>query len=169
MGCPARGVRATRADLVLIPLGLAFVGFAALAFLEFQGESGLATPVSALALLAFGIYLIGGRYVADTLRRAKTYYAVTTRRVLIVTGSGGRVVRTVSIDELSSRRLIRHAGALGSIEFGVRGGSVESWFGWLAQAGWPGLGSHRSPSLELIRNAESVDRLLDEVGRSDST
>ena len=45
-------------------------------------------------LVAVGLYIIGGRFAVDAQQRANTFYGVTNKRIIIVSGLFGRGLNT---------------------------------------------------------------------------
>jgi len=82
-GQPRQGFLIRGGDFLVAPLALAWGGFA------LYWEAGVIfkqhDPVLALfgiPFVAFGVWLVGGRWVWDAWARANTHYAVTTQRVI---------------------------------------------------------------------------------------
>ena len=95
-GAPPQGLLLRSSDAFLIPFSLMWGGFAL--FWE-------ATTVKAKAPVFFtlwgipfvlvGLYVMVGRFFVDARQRSRTFYGVTDRRILIVTGVSSRNVKSL--------------------------------------------------------------------------
>lgn len=141
-GRPGQGVRLRAADAFLIPFSLLWGGFAifweatAIGF-AFRAGEGITSFMAlwGIPFVMVGLYLIFGRFFVDAHVRARTFYAVTDRRVL--------VLRRVFGERLLSRplggevRIAQRRGGSGTLEFGSRN-PLRAFNGWSMWA--PGLG-----------------------------
>jgi hypothetical protein len=138
----------------MIPFSLMWGGFAV--FWEASVISSNAPAFFVLWGVPFvlvGVYLIIGRFFAEAKQRARTFYAVTNERILIVSGLFTRKVKSLNLRTLSDLSLSEGKGNRGSISFG--GGSpFASMFGGFS--GWPGMEAHLGPRFDLIENAKAV-------------
>jgi hypothetical protein len=90
-GRPGQGVRLRAADAFLIPFSLLWGGFAifweatAIGF-AFRAGEGITSFMAlwGIPFVMVGLYLIFGRFFVDAHVRARTFYAVTDRRVLVL-------------------------------------------------------------------------------------
>jgi len=115
-GQPRRGIRFRQIDLFLVPFSLMWGGFAI--FWEFLAVSKNGPAFFALFGIPFvviGLYLIAGRFVFDAWRRARTYYAVTQRRILILSRAS---LKSVELRNLSEMNLRESRDGSGSLTFG---------------------------------------------------
>ena len=67
-----------------------------------------------------GLYLVFGRFFADAYSRARTFYGVTDKRLIIVTGSFSRRVRSLAWQSLPEATLTKRGNNGGVINFGPR-------------------------------------------------
>lgn len=117
-GQPAQGIRLRVADALLIPFSLLWGGFAI--YWEVSVLSMEAPGFFALWGIPFvlvGLYIIFGRFLTDAAVRKRTYYGLTNRRILIVSGLFSRTVRSLELRTLPEINL-RDGGATGTITFG---------------------------------------------------
>lgn len=155
-GRPRPGIIFHRVDALLIPFSVLWAGFAIfweLAVITSGGPMFMA--VFGLPFVAAGLYMVFGRFLTAALRRARTYYAVTDKRALIV--AQAREALTIKEYRL---------GALGDLSINAKpDGSGTIVFGtpqahpvWLAGTAWPSAG--RVPAFEAVENVRDVhDRL----------
>ena len=64
-----------------------------------------------------GLYIMAGRFWVDAGQRAATVYAVTSERVVIVSGVVSRRVKSLSVDTLSDVSLTERASASSPMPF----------------------------------------------------
>ena len=125
-GAPKTGLRLRPSDAVLIPFSLIWGGFAI--FWEYTvinqtRSKGSGVPAEFLELwgipfVLVGLYFIFGRFFMDAYVRARTRYAVTNQRVLIVTSLRSRQVKSLSLRTLSEMSIRERPDGSGTITFG---------------------------------------------------
>ncbi len=103
-----------------------------------------------------GLYLISGRFFVDAYRRGRTYYALTSDRVLILSGITSRTVRSFPLGGLGEVTLTERDDRSGSIMFGPGAGPA----GWTGAAAWPARGRQASPGFEMAEEARQVYQQL---------
>jgi hypothetical protein len=132
-GQPAQGLLLTARDWLLIPFSLLWAGFSV--FWETSVLSGNAPTFMKLWGVPFvliGAYLVVGRFLLDAWLRRGTYYAVTSKRVLILRSGVSSRFSAISFDQLSNVNLSESAGGRGTIRFGqaVPNWSNQSFSSW---------------------------------------
>jgi hypothetical protein len=147
-GVPRQGFVLQPADAFLIPFSLMWAGFAV-----FWEVSVLSTPapgffaIWGIPFVAMGAYFTIGRFFADSWRRSRTTYGLTSQRVIIRSGSS---LKSLSLRTLSDVTLTERPDGTGTITFG----SSPFPMAMFAGASWPGL--PRVPSFEQIPHAREV-------------
>jgi hypothetical protein len=106
-----------------------------------------------------GIFLIVGRFFVDSYQRARTYYGVTEKRVVIVSGLINRQITSIHLPRLGKVSLNEHSDRSGSIIFGATslGPALNV------------LGSPRGPAFDLLDDARQVYNLIQEAQRLEVT
>lgn len=164
-GGPATGIRLRSSDLLMIPFSLLWGGFA---FFWEYGVLQIPTrahkpggmPFEFMALwgipfVLIGLYMIVGRFFADAYLRARTRYAVTDRRILIVTNGWSRQAKSLSLRTLGEVSLQERSDGSGTITFG----SPSSGWGMPA-GGWPSSRQKTAPAFEFVPDVRRVDELI---------
>jgi len=155
-GRPVQGLRLRAGDLLLVPFSLVWAGFAV--FWEWtvlkQSAPGFFVLWGIPFVLA-GLYIVVGRFFFDAAARARTCYAVTTQRVIILSGFWTHQFRTLWLRALPELSLREGRGARGTIDFGASPLPV-----WSRGASWPGVSRMQPPSFELIEEARHVYDLV---------
>ena len=102
-----------------------------------------------------GLYFVFGRFLADALQRGRTRYAVTSSRLLVVSGLMTRTVESVPLRNLPQLALTTRADGSGDIRFGP-----PSPFGMPNIPGWPGMKAFSPLAFEGIPGARQVHDLI---------
>jgi len=69
------------------------------------------------AFFVFGQYLLWGRFAYTAWRKGRTYYAVTTKRVMVLNAGSTRKITDMYFAKLDSVSLAARADGIGTIEF----------------------------------------------------
>ena len=170
-GQPRSGVRLRLQDAYLIPFSLLWGGFAI--FWEFMavtqtskapGPVAVVFPLFGLPFVFVGLYLIFGRFFADAYGRARTYYGVTSERIIIVSGIFSQQVKSLQLRTLTDVSLTQSGDGSGTITFGP-----TNMRNTLFPAGaWPGTGRYASPCFDLIERAKEVYDVIRSAQRATS-
>lgn len=117
-GRPPTGVLFRPIDWFLIPFSIFWTAFAVFwNWNVWTGNAPLVFKLFGLPFLAAGAFFVAGRFLLDARDRARTGYAVTDRRVLIVKKNGD-TLRALDIGSLPSLELSERKDGSGSIRFG---------------------------------------------------
>ena len=163
-GRPRQGLRLRPSDWYLVPFSLLWGGFAF--FWEFMVLTGGAPWFFALWGVPFvlvGLYLIVGRFFADSYQRARTYYGVTDQRVLILSGLLNRRTTSIALPNLGEVSLTERSDRSGSITFGTPNAAYPAWWG----SSWPGTGYKTAPTFDLIDDVRQVYSAIQEAQRAE--
>jgi hypothetical protein len=170
-GQPDPSVRLHREDVFLIPFSLFWGGFSIFWELGVAGYWGSGSNAGkqwffgmiwGIPFVLIGQYLIWGRFLVAAWKKRRTYYAVTTRRVIVVQNGWSRRMASAYIDTLPT--LIKEGGrkGLGSLLFTQPQplwSRRSSWGGWAA---WDGMSVGDVPEFRDIKDVDSVYRLISE-------
>ena len=133
-GQPLGGIRLRSSDVYLIPFSLMWGGFAF--FWEYSVVTARNAPIFfalwGIPFVAMGLYLIVGRFLYDASRRDSTFYGVTDRRIIIISGSYERKVKSLNLATLPELTLTERTGGLGTITFG----SIPFPYSMLQNGSW---------------------------------
>ena len=144
----------------MIPFSLLWCGFAI--FWEWgvvqEGAPGF-LELWGIPFVLIGLYFVFGRFFYEAFQRGRTYYAVTNRRVVIVTQAFSSNIRTLGLEGLTDINLSVKTNGRGTLRFGR---DVYP-YGSFAFRGWPGTSAGAAPAFEGIENAASVLRILREA------
>jgi hypothetical protein len=169
-GQPRHGLALRGADVFLIPFSLAWGGFAI--FWEVTVLASNAPIFFALFGLFFvvvGLYLIIGRFFVDAMQRARTFYAVTADRIIIVSGLFSRTVRSIDLKTLGEMSLSERRDGSGSIVFGTPSPFDWMYGGMSSWPSWSGWGTRWAPRFEFIENARTAYEIVRSAQRRSST
>lgn len=155
-GRPRGGIRFRGQDLIMIPFSLLWAGFAV--FWELMvliGGAPLFFALWGIPFILVGAYITVGRFVHDALKRRRTAYGLTDRRVVIVTDLFGRRATSLDLATLSEVSLSEKADRSGTITFGP-----SSWFAGQGMGRSSRRGASAAPSFEMIEEVRQVfDRI----------
>ncbi|MEW6411426.1 MAG: hypothetical protein AB1483_03015 [Candidatus Zixiibacteriota bacterium] len=153
-GHPRGGLVFRGSDIPFTLFGIIWLSFvltAAFNALTFE-EIPIPVLVVLVPFLAIGLYIVLFRFLHDAWRRSRTYYSLTDRRVIIVTGWFKLEVMSLSLRTLPGMSLSEKSDGSGTIQLGTS----RSGFGWPSSMYWPGTSSRIVPSLELVQDVRSV-------------
>jgi hypothetical protein len=156
-GQPAQGLRLQQGDLVLVPFSLLWGGFAVYwEWSVLQSGGPLFFLLFGAVFVAVGFHIVVGRFFTDAWRRKRTYYALTTDRVLIVKTGSSREVTSLDLARLSDLSLREASGGSGTIILGSIPGPFGGMQSWFAGSGWPGMSRYMPPAFESIPGVRRV-------------
>ena len=162
-GEPRQGLVLRAADAFLIPFSLLWCGFAV--FWETMAIASGAPFLFALWGVPFvlmGLHVVVGRFFVDARVRARTSYALTDRRVIIVSGLFTPTIRTLALRTLGEITLEEKSDGTGTITFGPTHPAARHMRG----LAWPGASQFQSPAFDMIRSVASVHRLVRDAQKS---
>lgn len=153
-GRPWQGFLLRPADILLIPFSLLWGGFAL--FWEGSVVSSGAPfffMIWGIPFILVGLYIIVGRFFVDMAQRAHTYYALTSERVIIISGLINKNTKALKLNGLQEINISTRSNGRGTITFGPS--SPMSWL--YSGSGFPNMGRYNiAPSFELIDDARMV-------------
>jgi hypothetical protein len=133
-GQPKQGVRLQASDWFAIPFsifwcGFVFVweamalgiGFGVHAQNAPRGAAWLAWifPLWGVPFVVIGVYMLVGRFFVDAMRRTKTWYGITNRRLIIYKALFTSNVTSYDFETLTNLQLIERKDNSGDIVFGT--------------------------------------------------
>lgn len=125
-GQPETSVFFTNADIFLVPFSLLWGGFVVFweaSVLSIGGKAGQNAPpiffsLFGIPFVLFGLYFIFGRFIYKNIRKKKTYYAVTDKRVIVLAELFNKNINAEFIDRIACMNKIVRADGKGTIGFG---------------------------------------------------
>jgi hypothetical protein len=141
------------ADALMIPFSLLWGGFAI--FWEatvIASKAPFFFKLWGIPFVVVGLYLIVGRFFADSRQRSRTTYAVTNERVVIISGLFKETVKSLALKTIADLSLSERPDGSGTVTLGP---STS-----FALAGWPSGRQQQAPALEGIANARSVYEII---------
>jgi hypothetical protein len=162
-GAPRQGVVFRGSDVFLIPFSILWGGFAifwtvfAVGMVAAGGQliGALIPLLWGTPFVLVGLYLILGRFWVDSRCRARTFYGVTTKRVIIVSGFLSRTITSLDLRTLGDTSLVERSNRSGTITFGPIHPLAKMYAGMQ----WPGMGSF-GHSFEMIADARAVYKVI---------
>jgi len=162
-GQPQRGLRLRSSDAFMIPFSLLWCGFAIF------WESSVITKGAPFFFMLWGIpfvlvglYIVFGRFFVDARTRGRTFYGVTSERIIIVSGLFSRQTKSLPLRTLSDISLTECSDRSGSITLGPQHPMAQR-----LPSGWPGAGQYAAPAFDMIDRAKEIYDLIRETQRTD--
>lgn len=156
-GQPKRGVIFRSSDIFMVPFSIMWGGFALFwettALIEFfraGSNMPIIFPLFGIPFVIVGIYIMAGRFWIDAKRREGTYYGLTDKRIIIISGILSRKIKSLNLRTLRDVSVSEKSNGTGTVTFGPTN-PMSWWFGGLH---WPGMSL--SPSFEMINEAKNV-------------
>lgn len=158
-GLPRQGIFLRGADVFMIPFSLMWGGFAIFWEASVVAADGpIFFMLWGVPFVLVGLYLIIGRFFVDAKLRSMTFYGVTDRRVLILSGIFSRSTNSLPLESLHDLSVTEKSDGSGTISFG----RAHPFASMYAGMQWPGMGQYQVPTFELIPSARSIhDRILE--------
>src|SRR5262245_54011005 len=128
-GQPVQGLLLTGMDWYLIPFSLVWLGITLGVFNASQTRNDAISNPMAWLFIAIGLYLLVGRYIVDWMHRSATFYGVTDRRAIIISGIFSRSVHSIDFVSLTGLKLEERNEGSGTIYFGDQSpyASYQQW------------------------------------------
>src|SRR6476620_6225926 len=91
-GNPVTGILIRDADIILIPMSIILLGFSViLDYVMMHFESNFIFKFIGVTFALLAIYMGGIRFLFDALKRTRTFYCITNKRVLVIAGRKGKL------------------------------------------------------------------------------
>jgi hypothetical protein len=143
----------TGADLLIVPFSLIWCGVAFFWEAEvIKMKAPLLMRLWGIPFVLVGLFFVFGRFLYDARRRERTFYGLTDRRAIIISGLSQRTTQSLSLRTLGDVSLSERSDMSGTITLGPQG----LYPAWVRGMAWPGMAYKEPPSFELISNARSV-------------
>ena len=163
-GRPPGGFRLRSTDAFMIPFSLFWSGIvfsAALAAFNQPAQKAAVGPslFFLIPFLLIGLYMLIGRFFVDAMMRARTEYAVTNRRAIIVSGFFSRNVKSIDLKTTSEIAISERSDKSGTITFGATPfGAIN-----MNRYSWSFNPTAGTPAFEMIDDVRGVYRTIEQV------
>ncbi len=162
VGQPESHILFTRTDLFLVPFSIVWSGFV-IYWETLAWESGLFAVCLGLPLFLIGLYFLFGRFFYKIWKKKNTYYAVTNKRILILTKKFfTRSFRATYLNTIPNIDKSVRSDGIGTITFG----NQSPWDSWYANTGMDFFGPHYGrevPTFYDIKDANRVYKMVNEM------
>jgi len=86
-GRPKTGLLFRKADIFIIPFSLLWCGFSVFwVYLALSYDAPMYFVLFGIPFVVIGLFLVFGRFFIDAWMRERTYYGITEKRIIRVTG-----------------------------------------------------------------------------------
>jgi len=125
-GMPKQGLMWRSSDWTAVPFGVVWLAFSVYwEWLVIQAENWVFIAWG-IPFLLIGIYQLVGRFFWDGLQRRSTYYGLTERRAIVVSGLRTRQVKSIDYLSLTELAITEHANDEATIAFGSAVAKTEA-------------------------------------------
>lgn len=159
-GQPRQGIMLRWSDALMIPFSLFWGGFAL--FWEhsvIQGGMPIFLALFGAPFVLVGLYIMVGRFYVDARQREKTFYGVSSERIVIASGLFGKRVNSLDLRTLRDISLYKSANGRGSIIFG----NASPYAAMFSGTSWPGAAQYVVPRFDSIADAKGVYQRIREA------
>ena len=160
-GAPHQGMLLRPNDIFMIPFSLLWGGFAIFweaSVVRLSGPASVFMSLWGIPFVLVGLYMIVGRFFVDARIRAKTFYGLTNRRAIIISGLFSRTTNSIPLRTLTDISLQERPDRSGTVLLG----RPQPYSSWSSGMRWPGMSQYSTPAFEMIPNAKTVhDQLLE--------
>lgn len=155
-GKPKSGILIRDADIILIPMSIILLGFSIiLDYVLIHFESNFIFKFIGVTFALLAIYMGGMRFLFDALKRKRTFYCITNKRVLVISGKKGKV-KTLPLKNIDRLDKTEEKDGSGFLIFG----NTNPLWPWLFGGFY--LVGENVPGLETLPNVKEVFRILEE-------
>ncbi|ATX82985.1 PH domain-containing protein [Mariprofundus ferrinatatus] len=166
---PRQGFLLHPSDAFMIPFSLIWGGFSII--WEYQvlvSDAPLLMALIGLPFVAIGLYLIAGRFYYDAKLREKTFYGITDRRIIILSGIRKKQAHYLAIGEIENLQKFENRDGSGSIVLGFEAITTA----YQSQMPIPGQ-MESTPRMNNLADVHTpfgiIDRLRRTTSRADSS
>lgn len=153
-------------DILEWPFGVFWLAFSIFwtfgASGHFDNKSDKGSPWFALFGIPFvliGLYLVPGKLFYRYWRRSRTYFAVTNKRVLVITNAPRKTCMSAYLESLAAITKSIGQSGIGTLRFGNPLPTYAQWWAFP----WADESADGVPTFYDIRDAEMVFRLVSEL------
>lgn len=159
-GSPQKGFLFRKLDFALIPFSIVWAGFALVwEIIVIRSGGPVLMIIWGIPFVLVGLMMLFGRFIVDAKIRETTYYGVTDKRVIIITGLFNRKIQSSDLPLLRGLTLIEAKNRKGTISFSAEN-PYSSWMQNLP------FGQTQTPQFEMIENARDVYDIIARARKS---
>jgi len=172
MGQPNPNINFTSMDWFLIPFSIMWGGFAifwelsalGMLFVNSSNETNIPIvfPLFGIPFVIMGLYFIFGRFIYKKWKKRRTYYAITNKRVLIITNTNNKKIMAEFIDNIPAINYSQKSNGIGNIRFGNFNFMTDMYEN-TGMDFFSGFSGKSSPAFFDIDNVKEVYTLVNEV------
>jgi hypothetical protein len=156
-GQPKPGILFRDADMLLIPMSIILIGFAIiLDFALLHYKASLFLQLFGILLAGAGLYMGLIRYFLDAAKRARTFYCITDKRVIVSVGRKKPVVSTIPLKNIDRMEITIEKDGSGFLIFG----NTNPLYPWLLGGFF--FTGESVPGLELLPDVKLVYNIINQ-------
>src|SRR5258708_30915992 len=117
-GQPRFGIRLRGSDAFVIPFSILWCSFAIFwETMAVRKGAPVFFMLWGIPFILVGLYIVFGRFIADAMTRKKTFYGVTSERIIIITGLFSQEIKSLNLRTLTDVSLTERGDGSGTITF----------------------------------------------------
>ena len=159
-GSPKQGIKFQVLDLYMIPFSILWCGFA-IFWMMAALEGSAFFALFGVPFVLMGLFMVFGRFIFDAIRRKKTFYGITEKRLIIKSGVFSVDYESIMLNKMPTIKIIEKGDRSGTLIIGKDKNFVSMFRG----TGWPLVNKDLAPSLEMIPDVRRVYELLRNVDK----
>jgi len=156
-GVPRQGIFLVPADWFLMPFSLLWAGFVVYWMVLAIRQGAPLVALFGVPFVFFAYFFVFGRFQVDGAMRDRAAYAVTDRRVIMVSTFLGRSARSTLIRTLTGVTIDELGDGSGTITFGWKP-PLAAYLHY--NRPWPGPSGYERSAFDLIPSAREVFKLI---------
>lgn len=154
-GQPKAGVQIRDADIILIPMSIILIGFSIIIdYMLMHFEAGIFFKICGALLGIAGVYMGLLRFFSDASKRAHTFYCLTNRRIIVMTGKRKPQIKTLPLKNIDRMDMTCEKDGSGFIIFG----NTNPLYPWLLGGFY--FTQESVPGLELLPDVKLVFNII---------
>ena len=154
-GNPVTGILIRDADIILLPMSIILLGFSViLNYVMMHFESNFIFKFIGVTFAFLAIYMGGLRFLFDALKRKRTFYCITNKRVLVISGRK-RKLKTLPLRNIERLDKTEEKDGSGFLIFG----NTNPLWPWLLGGFY--MAGENVPGLETLPDVKEVFTILE--------
>jgi hypothetical protein len=154
-GKPKNGIRLIESDRIFLPMSIILIGFSGfLDYVMIYYQPGIFYIIITLTLNLIAVYTSIGRFILSKMRREKTFYCITSQRILKCINDSPPKWSTLPLKNIEKIEYTQENDGAGFILFG----DTNPLFPWLL--GSINFSKEEFPGFEMIPDVKKVYQII---------
>lgn len=165
-GRPKQGFAVRALDFWVVPFMICWSSAVVLSFfglIRQEGQLTLSMIAVMVPILLLGVYMLLGRFWIDAKARSKTFYGVTSQRVIIIDGLISQQIHSIILKEILEVQFTHRSDGTGTLEFFTTLGGLNRFrkLGFnRSESWWPTRSKFIPPAFEMVSRPRHVEAIV---------